>query len=201
MSEPVIILPDHFDGQTLSNVAADVVSHAQDGWPPSLIFDFSSLEFIRPAGVVFLSNLAYWLLEQGTAVKFQGCDIKQKAVEYLDDSLFFQQHCGKKISAKSAPRGSTRPLMKIAHKDSHAWLETSFVPWLARKALSANGSVVVSFDGIQTATSSFVHAAFVELLDDFSYRDLKARLRVTTSTRQINDMIKTRLERSANVAA
>ena len=40
------------------------------------------------------------------------------------------------------------------------------------------GPVAVSFDGIQTATSSFVHAAFVALLDHFSYQDLKARLRV-----------------------
>jgi hypothetical protein len=36
-------------------------------------------------------------------------------------------------------------------------------------------------DGIQTATSSFVHAAFVALLDHFSYGDLKLRLRVIDS--------------------
>jgi hypothetical protein len=40
-------------------------------------------------------------------------------------------------------------------------------------------------------TSSFVHAAFVTLLDHFSYGDLKVRLRAIDSTRQINDMIKT----------
>lgn len=70
-----------------------------------------------------------------------------------------------------------------------------------QKALRNPGSVVVSFDGIQTATSSFVHAAFVALLDHFSYGDLKARLRVINSTRQINDMIRARLDRSAKVAA
>jgi hypothetical protein len=70
-----------------------------------------------------------------------------------------------------------------------------------QKALRNPGPEVVSFDGVQTATSSFVHSAFVALLDHFSYRDLKARLRVIDSTRQINDMIKTRLERSASVAA
>jgi hypothetical protein len=26
-----------------------------------------------------------------------------------------------------------RPLQKIAQKDSHAWLETNFVPWLAAR--------------------------------------------------------------------
>ncbi len=69
------------------------------------------------------------------------------------------------------------------------------------KALRNPGSVVVSFNGVQTATSSFVHAAFVPLLDHFLYRDLKARLRVIDSTRQINDMIKSRLEHSASLAA
>jgi hypothetical protein len=68
-------------------------------------------------------------------------------------------------------------------------------------AMRTPGQVTVSFDGIQTATSSFVHAAIVALLDDFPYGDLKDRLRITSSTRQINDMIKTRLERSARVAA
>src|SRR5262245_62056724 len=73
---------------------------------------------------------------------------------------------------------------------------------LSKELCDTDGSVVISFDGIQTATSSFVHAAFVTLLDDFPYRELTARLRVTSSTRQINDMIKTRLERSAaNMAA
>jgi uncharacterized protein DUF4325 len=67
------------------------------------------------------------------------------------------------------------------------------------RALRTPGTVTISFDGIQTATPSFVSTAFVALLDDFSYEDLTSRLRVTNSTRQINDMIKTRLERSGSV--
>jgi hypothetical protein len=62
-------------------------------------------------------------------------------------------------------------------------------------------AIIVSFEGIQTATSSFVNAAFVELLEKFSYADLKARLKVTNSTRQINDMIKMRLARSSDMVA
>jgi len=70
-----------------------------------------------------------------------------------------------------------------------------------KNALDNSSSIVVSFDGVQTATSSFVSSAFVALLDHFSYADIKARMRVIDSTRQINDMIKTRLERSTKVAA
>lgn len=72
---------------------------------------------------------------------------------------------------------------------------------ILRNTLSAPGVVTISFEGIQTATSSFVNTALVALLDDFSYEDLRSRIRVTNSTRQINDMIKTRLERSGSEAA
>lgn len=68
-------------------------------------------------------------------------------------------------------------------------------------AMKARTPFVVSFDKIQTATSSFVNAAFVRLLSDFSFNDIKKQMRVIDSTRQINQMIRTRLERSALQAA
>ena len=133
MSVPVILLPQQFKGSTISEVAADVVKHAGDGWPEAITFDFSRLNFIRPAGVVFLSNLGHWLNQKGTKVSFSNCSRKRSAIRYLDDSLFFEQHCGEKLSPSSSPRGTTRPLRRIAQKDSHAWLETDFVPWLAAR--------------------------------------------------------------------
>jgi hypothetical protein len=70
------------------------------------------------------------------------------------------------------------------------------------KAALANGaSVTVSFDGLTIATSSFVAAGFLPLLQQYSFDDLKRRLRVINSTRQINDMIKSRLKREAAAAA
>jgi hypothetical protein len=61
--------------------------------------------------------------------------------------------------------------------------------------------IIVSFVGVKTATSSFVNTAFVQLLSTFSLADIKARMRVVDSTRQINDMIRSRLEREAACAA
>jgi hypothetical protein len=49
----------------------------------------------------------------------------------LDDSLFFEQHCGSKRRVAAAPRATTRPLKVIAHADSHAWLRLDLIPWLA----------------------------------------------------------------------
>jgi STAS-like domain of unknown function (DUF4325) len=66
-------------------------------------------------------------------------------------------------------------------------------------ALATDSTVTVSFDGLKTATSSFVNASFVPLLERFDFREIKQRLRIVDSTRQINDMIRTRLEREASI--
>jgi STAS-like domain of unknown function (DUF4325) len=70
---------------------------------------------------------------------------------------------------------------------------------LNKELKTGNANIVVSFADIQTATSSFVNSAFVELLGKVSYAEIRRRLRVIDSTRQINDMIKKRLERSSHV--
>jgi|RhiMetdeSRZDD1v2_1073273.scaffolds.fasta_scaffold65596_7 uncharacterized protein DUF4325 len=63
------------------------------------------------------------------------------------------------------------------------------------EGLRSSGEILISFDGVKTATSSFVNTSFVKLLEEWSLDELKRRLRVIHSTRQINDMIKSRLER------
>jgi hypothetical protein len=96
MPSPILI-PRQFKGVTLPKLAADITSQDPSGLPPSLTLDFQQLSFIRPAGVVFLSNLIWWLHQHGTAVNLINADKDTKALEYLDDSMFFEQHCGRKI--------------------------------------------------------------------------------------------------------
>lgn len=130
---PSIAIPRNFKGATLSKLAEDIVAGLPDGnWPPLLELDFQNLGFIRPAGVVFLSNLLWWLQQQGTAVHLTNATRDVAALRYLDDSLFFEQHCGEKLWANSSPRSTTIPLQRIAHSHSHAWLEHNLLPWLAR---------------------------------------------------------------------
>ena len=66
------------------------------------------------------------------------------------------------------------------------------------RALGRTGPVIVDFDGISTATSSFTNLSFVRLLSTRKLRDIKKRLKVVNSTRQINEMIKARMEREGN---
>jgi len=55
----------------------------------------------------------------------------------------------------------------------------------------------VSFAGVDVVPSSFVNGAFVELLDDYSFDELKRKLRIVDSNVAINNVIKRCLEFSA----
>ena len=101
-------LPSQFEGVTLSKVAAELQEKCSDGLPREIEIDFEKLEFIRPAGVVFLSNLVHWLNENGTRVSFANINVGSEPIKYLDDSLFFEQHQGKKIRDDARPRVTTR---------------------------------------------------------------------------------------------
>jgi hypothetical protein len=148
-----VSLPKQFEGETLSRVAAEVQEKCPDGLPPQIRMDFGGLQFIRPAGVVFLSNLVHWLNAQGTKVSF--CNINQASdsIRYLDDSLFFEQHCGKKLRGDSKPRSTTQPLKNIAHKDIHQWLDFVLVPWLADRLSITKASLA----DIRSCVSELFH--------------------------------------------
>ncbi|WP_168217463.1 STAS-like domain-containing protein [Paracoccus liaowanqingii] len=61
------------------------------------------------------------------------------------------------------------------------------------EALSYHDKVEVSFEGIISASSSFVNSSFVPLLAMMSFDDIKRRVRVTRANPQIGDMIRRRI--------
>ena len=148
-SIPCIDVPRRFDGATLSNLADAVVAACPEGWPPELILDLEKLDFIQPAGVIFLSNLVWWLDQHGTTVHFVNADQNVAAHRYLDNSRFFEQHTGSKIWKLSAPRSTTIPLQQIAPSHSHDWLEHTLLPWLAKSV----GLTQASFYDLKTCLS------------------------------------------------
>jgi len=65
--------------------------------------------------------------------------------------------------------------------------------------LRTGGQVRLSFDGVVSATSSFVNAAFVEVLTSVPFDRFKAQVKIVDATGQINEMIRTRMTRAAEI--
>lgn len=60
---------------------------------------------------------------------------------------------------------------------------------LIKNALESKVQVTVSFEGIFAVNTSFVNSAFIELLEFFSFEEIKSNLKFTNSTKQINSII------------
>jgi hypothetical protein len=52
--------------------------------------------------------------------------------------------------------------------------------------------VDLSFEGVETVPSSFINTALIRLLDVVPFENIKANLKFIDTTKQINEMIKTR---------
>jgi hypothetical protein len=61
-------------------------------------------------------------------------------------------------------------------------------------SLLAGEKVEVDFSGVLSIPSSFVNSAFIRLLDDVSFNDIKTNLVFKKSTRQINSLILSRFD-------
>lgn len=61
------------------------------------------------------------------------------------------------------------------------------------KELENNNKIEVSFSGIDSIPSSFANGCFVKLLEQFGFEKIKKCLIISNSTKQINQMIKSRL--------
>jgi len=60
------------------------------------------------------------------------------------------------------------------------------------RELNDSSSVVISFRGVDSASSSFVNAALIPLLDVFNFDEIKKRVFFSETTPQINEIIKSR---------
>ncbi|ABC23079.1 ATP-binding region, ATPase-like [Rhodospirillum rubrum ATCC 11170] len=115
----------------MPQVIHQLISSCDRKLPKELWIDFSTLDFTRPSGVVFISNLIQWLDAKGTKVVLEGLSPHRQSNKFLDDALFFEQHLGTKLRPYSSPRPTTIPLKKVTQAESHGWLEMDLTPWLS----------------------------------------------------------------------
>lgn len=60
--------------------------------------------------------------------------------------------------------------------------------------ITRDKNVQINFNGITSVPSAFVNSAFIRLLEHFSFEKIRERLTFIESTKQINDLIKSRFE-------
>lgn len=63
---------------------------------------------------------------------------------------------------------------------------------LLTKYLNKGEIVILSFEGVNSLTSSFTNTALIELLKEYDFNYIKNNLRFTNSNKNINEMIKHR---------
>ena len=66
--------------------------------------------------------------------------------------------------------------------------------------IKSGEDVVVSFEGIQAVPSAFINASLVRLAELTTVGEIRAHLKISQSTRQINDLIRSRFDYLASTA-
>jgi anti-sigma regulatory factor (Ser/Thr protein kinase) len=125
-----VILPKRFEAQYLFPFIKKNFG-TFEAIPDEVVFDFSEMRFVFPSGIVFLSNLALFLVRRGCKVSFNMIDPTRDCIKFLDDSLFFEHHLGEKLLKTSGPRATTQPLIELRHQDCHGWIHNTLAPWVS----------------------------------------------------------------------
>lgn len=94
-------------------------------------FDFSSLTWIEPAGIVVLSNLFEFLIKSGVRVQLKNHKRNVEVIRYLDDSLFFERYIGQKVFSNSSVRETTVPLLLVKKERVFEFLDAKLIPWIS----------------------------------------------------------------------
>lgn len=69
---------------------------------------------------------------------------------------------------------------------------------LILRELRQGKKVELSFEGVQSVSSSFLNSALIELLDEFSFEVIKSNLLFTNSNKMINEAIRMRFSFELN---
>lgn len=129
-----VMLPESFNRKSMYSFISEIISLDRNPVSEQVIFNFRNLKFIEPVGVTVLSNISQWLNNRGVKVSYRTPKIEafnqRRALCYLDDSLFFEQHIGSKKREYAAPRATTRPLKSVKVDESYQWFD-GIVFWLS----------------------------------------------------------------------
>lgn len=144
------MIPEILDDNSVAHFYQNVLGSLLRIQPNKVVFDFCQLRFIRPAGVVTLSNIISFIQHefQGihlqyaypSAYKTHPYDKDFRAIDFLDDSLFFEKVMGEKLHKGSNERSTTNGLEQLNKGVFNQGYIDSTITWLRRNVHLQNKS-------------------------------------------------------------
>lgn len=169
-----------------------------------IVFDFSTLNFIKPVGIVVLSNLIEYFRKAGVKVSFIGHTSNTPANKFLDDSGFFHYYLKKYIFPSHASRGTTIPLELVPNINATTFLYFSLMPWIGREVgLSENSlaairtSIEEIFHNIRDHSGVGIGCVFAQHYP----RDKYIELAISDFGRGIPELVRSKIPDISDVAA
>lgn len=123
--------PRRFNAETMYEFISRVVDEQRDAKCNEVTFDFSTLDFIEPVGVVVLSNLIEYLGRINVTVRFAFKSAHTAGTNYLDDAGFFERYTGACIRQTVKARSTTMPLRLITGQEATEYLYFRLMPWIS----------------------------------------------------------------------
>lgn len=140
--ERTVLLPQRFNADTMLPFLSEVVDEQRDAKCSKVVFDFARLKFVEPVGIVVLSNVIEYFRLLKCKVAFKNHSHSSPGIQFLDDSLFFQQYLGNKLFSKSRTRPTTIPLNLIHSRRAQDYLLNTLMPWVGDAVGMSSDSLV-----------------------------------------------------------
>lgn len=167
-----VMLPDNFNRDTMYRFISKIIGFDRKPISDTVDFNFSNLKFITPVGITVLSNFHEWLVRRGVSVGYRLPPVEEwdrrKALIYLDDSLFFEQHIGEKRRPYANPRETTQPLTFVEIDESYQWFD-KIINWLSIRLKVSRSSLAnlkmclqEIFNNIKDHSSESLGCAFIQ---------------------------------------
>lgn len=137
----VVALPRRFTYETMRTFIGSAIEKRNQSQSSVVVFDFSHLTFIEPAGVVALANTIEHFKVSKVTVKFANCTAATDGNVYLDDSGFFQHYAKRRLFDGSGTRSTTIPLEIFSANAYAGYLYSKLMPWIGRSINSSEKSL------------------------------------------------------------
>ncbi|MDB5735598.1 MAG: hypothetical protein JWN16_2235 [Alphaproteobacteria bacterium] len=78
--------------------------------------------------------------------------------------------------------------------DCYSWENGNTISKTIGALFQTGQTAIISFDDVTDVPSSFVNAAFISLLDEYTFEFIKSHLKLINCSSQIIDMVQRRFE-------